>query len=349
MKIGGHKLKLKGNSALAIAAGCAVAFMFIATIISVALYRQRMHEAAELLQEAKYRQYDSYVVMISSDDQADFWQEVYRSAQAYGKEHGIYVDLLSDNVDVTYSKNELFEMAIDSGCDAILLEGDDSKETADLLDKARKAQIPVITMQSDVNADSRISFVGVNNYSISNLYAASLAEVEDRKKDVMVVSSSANTLNATMIANNIQEKLTEQNIPGGPVNFDVRLIENKDAFATEEYIQNLFKENDLAPIVICLDEESTADFYQATIDYNKVGQINIYGNYQSQTILTGIKQGVIKSTVTMDASSIGKAAAQAFAEYKDSGYVSDYINVDAFNIDKSNVEEFLQEVSDEKN
>ena len=51
----------------------------------------------------------------------------------------------------------------------------------------------------------------------------------------------------------------------------------------------------------------------------------------------------------MDASSIGKAAAQAFAEYKDSGYVSDYINVDAFNIDKSNVEEFLQEVSDEKN
>ena len=92
MKIGGRKLKLKSNSALAIAAGCAVAFMFIATIISVALYRQRMNEAARLLQEAKYTQYDSYVVMISSDDESDFWQEVYRSASEYGKEHGVYVD-----------------------------------------------------------------------------------------------------------------------------------------------------------------------------------------------------------------------------------------------------------------
>ena len=49
MKFGGRKIKVKGNSALAIAAGVAVAFMFIATIVSVVIYKNRMEQASELL------------------------------------------------------------------------------------------------------------------------------------------------------------------------------------------------------------------------------------------------------------------------------------------------------------
>ena len=59
MKFFGGKRRLKSNSALAIAAGCAVAFMFIATVISIGIYQQRMDEAKDLLVEAQYEQYDS--------------------------------------------------------------------------------------------------------------------------------------------------------------------------------------------------------------------------------------------------------------------------------------------------
>ncbi len=45
MGILGGKRKIKSNSALVIAAGCAVAFMFIATIISIIIYKQRMEKA----------------------------------------------------------------------------------------------------------------------------------------------------------------------------------------------------------------------------------------------------------------------------------------------------------------
>ena len=55
----GGKRKLGSNSALAIAAGCAVAFMFIATIISTILYKQRMDEAVGLMAETTYNEYDS--------------------------------------------------------------------------------------------------------------------------------------------------------------------------------------------------------------------------------------------------------------------------------------------------
>ena len=133
----------------------------------------------------------------------------------------------------------------------------------------------------------------------------------------------------------------------GFTTFDLRIIEDEEQFASEEYIQNLFMKNDLAPFVICLDEDTTTSFYQAMIDYNKVGQIHLYGNYKTPTILTGIQHGVIKSTVSIDAESMGSAATKAFIEYRDTGYVSDYINVDTQIIDLSNVDEYLEEGSDE--
>ena len=348
MKFNLGKIKLRSSSALVVAAGCTVAFMFLATIISFGFYRQRMKEASNLLQEAKYNQYDSYVAIITSNDKSDFWQNVYKAANKYGKEHGVYVDLMSDNVDVNYSKTELFEMAIESGCDGILLEGDNTPETQLLLNKANVAHIPVITLETDVIPEDRASFVGVNNYTIANLYAASLKQNIVKQKHVMVVANSTiddNTINTFI--NSIQEAFSSEDLPNGPLEFEVRKIESDNAFATEEYINNLFQKNEIKPVVICLDELATECFYQAMIDYNKVGQILLFGNYESQSIYTGIKQGVIKSTVTMNASSMGRAATKAFIEYHKTGHVSDYINVDPELVDSSNIDKYMEEATDE--
>ncbi|SDB23004.1 ribose transport system substrate-binding protein [Pseudobutyrivibrio sp. YE44] len=347
MKLGGHKIKIKSSSALVVAAGCTVAFMFLTTCISFIFFRQRMNEANNLLREAKYSQYESYVVMISSDDDSDFWQRVYNSANEYGKSHGIYVDLLSDNVDVNYSKEELLEMAIESGCDAILLEGDDNPQTMELINSAASKGIAVITLENDVTGSRRVSFVGVNNYTIAQLYAKSLMDNITKQKHVMVIGD--NTINETVagnFVNNMQEALSGEDIVNAPLEFDIRIIEDNNAFAAEEYIQNLFMKNELAPVVICLDATSTESFYQSMIDYNKVGQVLLFGNYESQAIYTGIQQGVIKSTVTLDADSMGKTAVKAFEEYRDSGYVSDYINVEPRLINSKNVEDFLKKEND---
>lgn len=348
MKLRGHKINLKSSSALLAFAGCTVAFMFIITCISFFLFRQRMAYADVLLKEARYSQYDAYVAMICSDDNSDFWKNVYQSAREAGKEYGIYVDLLSDNVDVNYTKAQLLEMAIDSDCDGILLEGDDSPEIQSLLKEASVKRIPVITLQNDVAAEDRVSFVGVNNYTTAKLYADSLVDNLVKQKHVLVLGdSTVEESTAGIFVNNIQEDLAEEKLPNGPLDFDVEIIKEDDAFAAEEYIQNLFKKSKLAPVVICLDSTTTECFYQAMIDYNKVGQIHLYGNYKTPTILTGIQHGVIKSTVSIDAESMGSAATKAFIEYRDTGYVSDYINVDTQIIDLSNVDEYLEEGSDE--
>lgn len=345
MKFNGRKIKFESSSALVIATGCTVAFMFLITIINFYLYQKRMNEANNLLMDAQYSKYDSYVVLISSDDKNDFWQNVYHSASEYGRDHGVYVDMISDNVDVNFSKQELLEMAIESGCDGIMLEGDNNPETIELLNKARSAHIPVITLEEDIASDSRVSYVGVNNYTIANLYAAAIKKNLVKQKHVMVIANNSyDDASLNTFVNNVQEAMSTEELPNGPLEFEIRKIENDGAFATEEYIQNLFQKNEIRPVVICLDEISTESFYQAMIDYNKVGQILLFGNYESQSIYTGIKQEVIKGTVTMNAASMGEAATKAFIEYHQTGHVSDYINVEPEIIDYSNIDSYVEEV-----
>lgn len=335
------------NSALVIAAGCAVVFMFVATLGSLVMYYRQMKEATELLKDSNYSDYDYYVVMITSDDSSDFWQQVYQSAKDYGEDNGVYVDLMSENINLEYSKQELLEMAIASGCDGIILEGDDLDQTETLLDKARNAGITVITLQTDVDSENRISYISANNYSIATLYGQKLVDTVSDNDSVVIIDGSKDSEDATnQIVASIREYLGEEGVSKLP-DFDVNIIESDETFATEEYVQNLFKKNQISPIVICLDEVSTACVYQAMIDYNKVGAITLLGYYQSDTILTGISQGVIDCTVSIDTDSMGQSAVEAYLEYINSGYVSDYISVEAVIIDGDNVMEYIGEVADE--
>ena len=345
MKLHGGKRKIKSNSGLAIVASLAVVFMFVATIFSIILYKKRMDEASALMVKAQYSSYDSYVVMIASDGNSDFWEQMYDAASEYGKDYGVYVDMFSESIDESYSKLEYFEMAIEADCDAIFIEGENSEEFSNLLNKANKKSIAVFTIQTDVDVENRVSYIGTNSYTIAGLYRNSIIENITNQKRAMVVGNDSDA--TSTFTNNLQNALSELELPNGPLEIESRVVAGDEAFATEQYVQNLFKENDLAPIVICLDEEITESFYQAMIDYNKVGQVLLFANNSSSTILTGIKQGVIVSTVFVDPANIGEAVAAAFVEYRDSGYVSDYINVEAKLIDANNIQEEFQEVDDE--
>jgi len=319
--------------------------MFIATIVSIVLYNKRMEEASQLMAEAKYNSYDSYVVMITSGEDEDFWNQVYESAKTSGQKEGVYVDMFSEIVDDSFSKDEYIEMAIESDCDAIFVEGDDTEETAALLQRATKTGISVFTMGTDVNEEYRNAYIGANSYTIANMYGSALLSKLDKQKTVMILGG--NQAQADSFATNIQTVMDKMTLPNGTLKFETRVVDSKEVFATEEYVQNLFLENDLASVVICLDGELTESFYQAMIDYNKVGQILFFGNNKTATILTGIKQGVISGTVYIDAESLGQNLTEAYIEYRDSGYVSDYINVDATAVDSSNVSQQLQEVDND--
>ena len=75
-------------------------------------------------------------------------------------------------------------------------------------------------------------------------------------------------------------------------------IDDSTTFSVEESIRKIFLEEDVPDIIICLNELNTTCVYQTVVDYNKVGEVRILGNYTSD------ENGQIKFTASEETASI---------------------------------------------
>ena len=50
-------------------------------------------------------------------------------------------------------------------------------------------------------------------------------------------------------------------------------------------------------MLVCMDEVVTECVYQALVDYNQVGNVDVVGFYYSDVILDGISKGIISSAI----------------------------------------------------
>jgi ribose transport system substrate-binding protein len=95
-------------------------------------------------------------------------------------------------------------------------------------------------------------------------------------------------------------------------------------------------------VLVCLTAIDTLNANQAVVDYNKVGEIDIIGYYDSEIILHAIQKNIVHSTMTIDANKMGAYCVEALTEYRDTGRVSDYYSVDISIINADNVDDYIK-------
>ena len=106
-------------------------------------------------------------------------------------------------------------------------------------------------------------------------------------------------------------------------------VDNSGSFSAEEYIRDLFLDEKQVPdILICLSETYTQCAYQAAIDYNKVGDVQLLGYYCSQQLLDPLSKDIVRATITPDVEKMGQLCVQALDEYEQTGYTNGYEVVD---------------------
>lgn len=307
-----------------------VAIMIIGTIVSLILFSVRANRAFEMLngQDVKIR--DSYYVMVTGDEDSAFWKEVYARAKNICEEDSIEFETISNHLEGNYSVAELVDLAAMSGVDGIIVKADESTAMREAIDRATSQGIPVVTVVEDSSVSSRKSFIQVGSYNIGREYGRRILEsLEDGKCSIQVVmEAGARDGSQNLIIAGLQETL-DAAINSKSVQFSAIAIDSTDTFAAEESIRKLLMpETDTPDVLITLNELTTTSAYQAMIDFNRVGTITLLGYGASDTILKGIRQGVIDSTIAINVDEIGSYCIEALNEYRQTGYVSEYYSVD---------------------
>ncbi len=306
------------------------------------------------------REYDKYYCLIADNYKSDFWKSVYEGALESAKEENIYVDLMGVNLPGEYSTQELMKIAISARPDAIMISADESEEMTELINEAVADGIPVVTLYGDNTRSERLSFVGVGGYSIGKMYGKQVINVikerrredfieaenfEDRShvKVVVIVNSDSKDTGQNIIIPAMQDAIMEENATDAEFSISIMTVDSSNSFSVEESIRDIFMEEDVPDVIVCLNELSTVCAYQAVVDFNKVGEVNILGYYDSEDILTAIDRGGIYATVSIDAYQLGEYSVKALSDYFAMGNTSEYYLADVTLINQDNVEHYLTE------
>ena len=137
----------------------------------------------------------------------------------------------------------------------------------------------------------------------------------------------------------IEEGLSEQQKKD--VEIQSLTMAAQSTFDAEEVIRDLLKDDGTRPdILVCMNETDSESAYNAMVDYNQVGNVDIIGYYQSETILDAIEKGIIPMALTLDTEQMGRSSIEALEEYYTMGYTSNYMSVDLSVITSENVEDY---------
>ena len=304
-------------------------------LASLFFFRKQIRESAALLSGSEGTDRKGYYVLITESEDTDFWDGILRGAREAADEADIYLERAGERMNTTYTKAEQMELAIYSKVDGIILDADDSSQTTKLIHQAYQAGIPVVTVKNDNPASERVSFVNVSSASLSREYGMQICQLAKERLEggrqepvqvcVLLDADGAGS-SQNIVLTGIQDYIASEGM-ASEINLKTEQIHNNSVFSAEEEIRDLFLYSASrlpADIMVCLNLQNTTCVYQTVLDYNLVGNVDILGFYNSETIQNALDKDIIRATIMVDTDQMGRDCVEALTEYRESGYVSDY-------------------------
>lgn len=304
-------------------------------------YYMEMIRKNGLDEAASTRTFAHHYVMISDDTNSALWQEIYKSACEEGEGSDAWIEMFGDWMTDEYTAEDYMEIAIAAKVDGIIVKPDGTDAMRKAINHAEREGIPVITVLEDDSQSSRHSFVGVNTYQLGTAFGGQIKKCISNDTRSVLVLLNEKDAGKDLVYKQIKATLQEDGTADS-VNIDCMTIRSQNEFDTEEVIRDIFIEASTRPdVLVCTNETDSERAYQAMIDYNCVGDVEIVGYYQSQTILQAIQKGTVPMAIALDTEKIGICCIEALEELKTMGHVSNYFSIDLSIVTRSNVADFL--------
>ena len=322
-----------------------VLVLFFATVAGLFYYRKMIGSLGEV-QEENFNEYPRLYAYIAEDPDSQLSNRIYKEISEYAQANNCYVEMTGQNLSKSYSKADRIDIAICSKVDGIILEGDDSEETAALIDKATANGIPVVTVLSDCINSSRTSFVGLNSYNLGTEYGDQLAEIAKEK--------SLTPLTALILldrddgnADDIIHAAIQESVTGRRIVLTSSVVDISTPFTSQEDVMNILDSLEEVPdVIICLNDRTSESVYQCIVDKNLVGKTTVLGYFDSETILKAIDKGSVYATFAIEAKTVAEQCVNALNEFNNTGHVSDYYSSNYILINRKNLDTYMQEETD---
>jgi len=249
--------------------------------------------------------------VIVSDMEDDFYNKFEKGVNQAKEEYNVEIEI--NKIDTTAIKElKYMDIAISSKVDGIIVQPEEEIEYKEYINKAIGKEIPVITVVSDVEDSDRYCFVGSDKYRLG--YEAA---------DMIVKETKAQANIATIIQSPRDEQRNGfQKVIDEYEGLEVVAAQKTSlSFLSGEYVTSkIIRQYPEVNVIYCTSLSDTLGAAQVIVDYNKVGDVKIFGTGINEAILEYIEKGVISGTVERNPYKIGYESVKKIYDIKEKGF-----------------------------
>ncbi len=316
-----------------------ILFFFLTLLMVIRYVNLISQEASEESAETSYRY---HIAMITNDQDAPYWNQVYESAQMEADHVDALIERMGTSLLESMSVADQLRMALYSHVDGVLVYPEDNEEVQQAIDQVVAAGIPVITMQRDSSGSDRQAFVGINDYFLGQAYGQQIQKQSGDEDHVITVLYPGNTFGAhdrRWFLQGLRSTLdTHQYTISGHV-----ILEYEGLSNAESTIDRILEgaDHEITPdLLICLNDTITEVAYRIVEDRGAQGMVKIAGGSISDTLIDGIERGDISFTITPNAADTGRKAFQELERYLNYGVANYASAIELQAITRENVAEY---------
>ena len=232
-----------------------------------------------------------------------FWKSIHAGAEKAAQELGVEVIWQGpQKEDDRQMQIQVVQNFISRNIDAIVLAPLDDRSLVPPVQAAVKRDIPVIIIDSDLNADVYESFISTDNRKGGQMCAERLAEVLGGKGKVIMLRYSEGSASTTNREEGFLETIKEYP--------DIELVSsNQYAGATIEKgfqaSQNLLNRFPDVDGIFCPNESATTGMLRALQTAGRAGKVKLVGFDSSETLIKAIRAGELHGLAQQDPFQMG--------------------------------------------
>jgi ribose transport system substrate-binding protein len=163
----------------------------------------------------------------------------------------------------------------------------------------------------------------------------SINKKAERGEILVLFDQAQDNSEQVLVTSGMQRYLNENS---GDYTLRSQLIDSRGMYNAEEQIRMLLRDVSARPaVVICTSLVQTQCMEQILVDLNCVGDVKVIGYYYTQAILEAIREGIIQASYAINTKELGTQAVNCIREYKQYGFVSDYVTISADVIDDAHM------------
>ena len=267
----------------------------------------------------------------------EFWLTLARAAEEEAQAKGVEFINLTTEVQDAEAQKAAVDTAITQGVDAIILGAADSRGWDDSLDKAQKAGIPVITVDTGIDHPWVSTLIQTDNLAAAREAGKYIVEQTGGEGKGLVIGGSVGHQTGDARKQGVEEELQAagMEVIGDWCDWD----ENKAA----EITQNALTANpDITAVFVAFDPGAVAAL-SVIRDKGLLDQITLVGFDGLPVALKAIKAGEMEASMAQDPARMGSEGIDLAIKVVQGEEVLDYIPIDGVLITIDNVDQFLKD------